>query len=97
MLFHSCTDSSGSPGLGRDLTAAFVVETEGGLTAALGYNDTLQATIIRWNTVWREHDSVVCKPMNNGPTMASFLMLNWNVSSDKATAGWEEKWKDVVN
>lgn len=32
--------------LGRDLTAAFVTELEEGLTIALGYNDTLQGTII---------------------------------------------------
>ncbi len=42
MLFLCCTDSSDSPGLGPDLTAAFVTELEEGLTIALGYNDTLQ-------------------------------------------------------
>lgn len=41
MLLHCCTDSSDSPGLGHDLTAAFVTEIEEGLTIALGYNDTL--------------------------------------------------------
>lgn len=58
MLFLCRTDNSDSPGLGHDLTAAFVTELEEGLSIALGYNDTLHGIIIHWNIVQLE-----CNPV----------------------------------
>lgn len=46
MVVLCWTNSSDSPGLDHDLTAAFVTELEEGLPIALGYNDTLHGTII---------------------------------------------------
>ena len=60
MPFLCCTDGSDSPGFGLELTAAFVTELEEGFTIAQGYNDTLQGTIIHWNTVQLECNALVC-------------------------------------
>lgn len=46
LRFPCRTDSSDSPGLGQDLTAAFVAELEEALPVALGHNDTLHGTLI---------------------------------------------------
>lgn len=58
MLFLCWTDSSDSPGLGHDLTVAFVTVLEEGLSIALGYNDTLHGIIIHWNIVQLECNTV---------------------------------------
>ena len=85
------TDSSDSPGLGHDLTAAFVTELEEGLSIARGYNDSLHGTIIRWNAVQPECNPVVCVSTINWLTVAGFLRLGWNMLSIKVTAQKNKK------
>lgn len=60
MLCLGWPDGSDSPGLGHDLTAAFVTELEQGPSTSLGYNVYLYATITHCNPVQLEHNLLVC-------------------------------------